>query len=287
VNASGVYTITVTDTANGCSATDTVTVLSDTTPPVADAGSIQGVGCGVPTANLDGSASSSGLNITYNWTTVGGNIVSGGTSTGPTVDQGGLYTITVTNTTNGCTSTDTVSVISVPSPDASFTPSPSSGIFPLLVNFTNNSTNATTYFWDFGDGTNSVLTTPPADTYNAPGTYTVMLIASNGGACPDTTYATIVVFDEFTLIIPNVFTPNGDNTNDLFTLNGTGVASIDAAIYDRWGLKLYQWTNLGGGWDGRTSAGAVCSDGTYYYIITATGQDGTAHTFTGFLQLTR
>lgn len=61
---------------------------------------------------------------------------------------------------------------------------PLSGCPPLVVNLTNNSTSATSYFWDFGDGSpTSSAANPPAHTYNTPGNYTITLIASNPNGC--------------------------------------------------------------------------------------------------------
>jgi gliding motility-associated-like protein len=71
------------------------------------------------------------------------------------------------------------------------------GCPPLLVNFTNNSTNGASYLWDFGDGSpTSTAHTPPAHTYTTAGSYTVRLIVSNPSACNvtvDTAYITIQV----------------------------------------------------------------------------------------------
>ena len=286
VNATGTYTVTVTNPANSCTSTATVVVSSNTTPPVADAGALQNIGCGTPTATLNGSGSSSGATISYTWTTIGGNIVSGGSTTSPVVNQGGVYTITVTNTSNGCSSTDTVSVLSSPTPVASFTATPLTGTPPLTVNFANSSTNSNTYFWDFGNGTTSTATSP-GDIYNTPGTYIVTLIASFNSQCPDTTQATIIVYDNFTIFIPNTFTPNGDLNNDLFILTSTGVADFKGDIYDRWGLKLFEMTNISTGWDGKTKAGMLVPDGTYFYVFNVKGQDGTEHAYKGFINLLR
>jgi gliding motility-associated-like protein len=98
---------------------------------------------------------------------------------------------------------------------------------------------------------------------------------------------TITVFDEMELIIPNIFTPNGDTNNDLFVITSTGVETFHGEIYDRWGLKLFVWDQVNGGWDGRTTSGSIATDGTYYYIITATGMDGKEKTYTGYIQLLR
>jgi gliding motility-associated-like protein len=286
VNAAGTYTLTVTDPSNGCSVTATTIVNANTTPPVANAGSDQAIGCGTPTAILNGSGSSAGAGINYSWTTTGGNIIAGSNSVSPTVDQAGTYTITVTDSNNGCSASASVNVTGTPSPIASFTANPVTGAPPLNVTFTNTSQYANTYVWIFGDGSGSV-TTDASNLYSNPGTYTAMLIASDNLQCPDTTETTIVVFDYFTMLIPNVFTPNGDNSNDIFTITSTGVESMNVQIYDRWGLKLAEWDNIAGGWDGRTSSGSIASDGTYYYLITAKGQDGEEHFYKGFLTLLR
>jgi gliding motility-associated-like protein len=201
------------------------------------------------------------------------------------VDQAGTYTITVTNSTNGCTATDSVTVVNGPAPVASFSANPTSGIAPLTVDFTNGSTNATSYIWTFGDGNNSILS-DPSNTFTSTGSYTVILIASSG-SCVDTAEETVVVYDDFSLIIPNIFTPNGDNSNDNFTMKETGLKKIHGEIYDRWGLKLFEWDTPGIEWDGRTSSGTLVPVGTYFYIINASGFDDKEHTYKGYIQLLR
>ena len=65
-----------------------------------------------------------------------------------------------------------------------------------------------------------------------------------------------------------MFTPNGDNNNDLFNVSGTGMISAKISIYNRWGSLLFNTDNLTNvGWDGRTSSGTETAAGTYFYII--------------------
>lgn len=68
------------------------------------------------------------------------------------------------------------------------------------------------------------------------------------------------------LFIPNVFSPNGDGVNDLFTIEGLQQGD-EVSIYNRWGTKVYEFVNLNDGWDGRITAGEKCSEGIYYYYI--------------------
>ncbi|MBK8566739.1 MAG: gliding motility-associated C-terminal domain-containing protein [Saprospiraceae bacterium] len=121
VSVAGTYVLTVTNTLNGCTASDNVTVTESNTPPAAVAGTPATITCASPQATLNGAGSSTGAGFTYLWTTTNGNIVSGATTLTPVVSEGGAYTLTVTNTSNQCTSSDSVTVTSdanVPQPDA-------------------------------------------------------------------------------------------------------------------------------------------------------------------------
>jgi gliding motility-associated-like protein len=59
---------------------------------------------------------------------------------------------------------------------------------------------------------------------------------------------------------------NPFDANDLFTVKTKGIKKLEVEIYDRWGVKLYEWNTVDGGWDGKNSStGKLCPDGTYYY----------------------
>lgn len=281
----GTYTVTVTDPANGCTATATQLVNSNTTPPTANAGTDNVFPCNLSTINLNGAGSSTGAGFTYSWS--GAGITSGSTTLTPSISGPGTYTLTVTNTANGCTTTDVVVINPDVLADANFSATPSSGTPPLNVVFTNNSTNAVSYLWNFGDGTGSPLSNP-TNTYTSTGTYTVTLYAINGNGCVDSMQMTIEVNGLSALVIPNVFTPNGDGSNDIFQpILAEWLKSFKAEVYDRWGLKMYDWTNEHSGWNGQSKNGSPAPDGAYYYIISAQGDDGKDYQFTGYVQLIR
>ncbi|HMX41079.1 MAG TPA: choice-of-anchor L domain-containing protein, partial [Saprospiraceae bacterium] len=107
----GTYTVTVTD-QSGCTKTTTASVVGDFAPPTAAAVVNGSLSCIVTAVTLDGTGSSTGTNFSYLWTTTGGNITGGGTTLNPTVNAPGTYTLKVTNSTNGCTSTAQVQVSS-------------------------------------------------------------------------------------------------------------------------------------------------------------------------------
>jgi hypothetical protein len=109
VTGPATYSVTVTDTNNGCTASGMVGVQQNITPPDAHAGPDAQVSCTVLSVTLQGSSSTSGAQ--FLWTaTNGGHIVMGGTTLTPTVDEGGTYILRVTNPANGCVARDTAEV---------------------------------------------------------------------------------------------------------------------------------------------------------------------------------
>lgn len=265
-------TIYITETEHGCTSdVDTVVVIINPLPGV-DAGDEKHVTCRLPEVALNASATGAGPH-SYSWVPVS-EIVSGATTLKPIVKSDGNYTLTVKDDSTGCIKTDVVKVIKDPPPEASFYPSAYSGIDPLEVTFTNTSTGGANIFeWIFFKETH-IYEKDTKFTFRNPDTYTVMLISSDSTVCPDTATVQIYVYEKFVLEIPNVFTPNGDGTNDLFTIRTSGIESLYGEIYDRWGLKMFTWELKNDGWDGRSPAGTMAPEGTYYYIIKIKPRDG-------------
>ncbi|MBK7937237.1 MAG: gliding motility-associated C-terminal domain-containing protein [Lewinellaceae bacterium] len=109
VNATGNYTLVVLNNNNGCSNTASVAVSNNVVLPAAEAGAPFMLTCSVDEVTLQGSGST-GAGYGYAWSTQGGNIVSGGNTLTPVVNQQGTYTLTVTNLGTGCTQTDQAQV---------------------------------------------------------------------------------------------------------------------------------------------------------------------------------
>lgn len=96
----------------------------------------------------------------------------------------------------------------------------------------------------------------------------------------------VVVSSE--LIIPNVFTPNGDNENELFKIEPTGYDNFRIEIYDRWGIKIFHSEDSSISWSGRDEKTQKdVSDGTYYYIISVKNTSKKEEKYKGFLTLIR
>lgn len=258
-------TIYLTESVHGCTSNvDTVIVVINNLPLV-DAGPLKHVTCSVTTAEMEGTASG-GAPLSYVWTPSSG-IVTGGNTLNPVVNGAGTYTLTVTNETTGCINKDEAEVVKDPVPVAAFTADVVKGESPLTVVFTNNSTGANTYFWVLDDQHQSTDKNPNYTFTVAPKIYHVLLVASDSNKCPDSVMVEINVMEKFMVEIPNVFTPNGDGHNDIFSINTTGIAEMSGEIYDRWGMKLYSWEQKNGGWDGRSPTGSMAPDGTYFYIL--------------------
>jgi len=73
--------------------------------------------------------------------------------------------------------------------------------------------------------------------------------------------------------VPNVFSPNDDNINDLFIVQSNGVTPIELSIYSRTGVMVYRSKAQTIVWDGRTSSGLRASEGVYFYILTTDNPD--------------
>ncbi|MBS1651394.1 MAG: gliding motility-associated C-terminal domain-containing protein [Bacteroidetes bacterium] len=282
ITNAGNYSVVATNTANGCSSVTNFSVGGGTSQPTINTAVNASISCGSTTTTLN--ASSSSTNALYNWN--GPNIISGANSQNPVVGTSGIYTLVVTDAASGCSSTQTISVVNS-SIVAQYTADVTSGQSPLNVTFTNTSIGATTYSWSFGNGAGSSQT-DPSTVYNAPGNYTVVLLASNG-ACAASQTLEIVVKPALG-IIPQIFTPNGDGHNDTFTIMGLLESYPNASlqVFNRWGNMVYSSKPYQNNWNGTSNVNdAVGSgklpSGTYFYILLLNDKDN--QVFRGYIEL--
>jgi len=214
-------------------------------------------------------------NDEYIWSVSGGQFV--GDSTHNTVQilwtQAGTGVITMQeiNHFGNCVSLMSNLVVTVyPKPVANFQVSiagDTSNIFAYdLFHFIDASVNASQWSWDFGDGSSSSQLSP-YHFYQSPGLYNVCLEITNTYDCIDEVCRVVEIKEG--LIIPNVFTPNGDGYNDEFNILASGITQYYLQIYNRWGVLLFESNSPTIKWDGKTSSGEPVSSGTYYYILDA------------------
>ena len=279
-------TITVTPTINGCAGVPVTYTITVSPGLSATANGNMQICLGDP-LTLTATGSGNGT-ITWYSDPGGTNVIGTGSPfTPPLVTSTGTYVFYV-NEDGSCPSALDSIVVTINGVDAVINASPLTGQSPLNVFFGNGSTNGPgiTYYWNFGTGGDTSIVFEPSYTYSTNGSYTVMLIVTDG-FCSDTAWITIEVFDESALFIPNVFTPNGDNHNDFFSVGKTNIVSIKCQIFNRWGLKMHSWENLDGFWDGRAPSGDFATDGTYFYIIEAVGGDDVEYIKKGSFSLIR
>ena len=127
---------------------------------------------------------------------------------------------------------------------------------------------------------------PTSVIYNQDGTYTVTLIGCNAGGCCDTVTNTVVVYSQSTCRFANVFSPNGDGYNDFFDVDCDLIDEFSLVVFNRWGNKLYETNDIEKPWDG-TNGGTEVPEGTYFFLLEATGIDGVVWTKKGSLSLVR
>ena len=158
---------------------------------------------------------------------------------------------------------------SYPIPLASFMywPNDEASIVDNEIAFTDQSIIGSVFNWDLGDGTLTNVQHPVhefADT----GFYLITLAIENVYSCRDTTEKYVNIKPIYAIYIPNSFTPNGDNTNDYFYVNGYGIKELQMMIFDRWGMKLYDDIGVEQSWDGVYKGNLVPTD-VYVYKVRA------------------
>jgi gliding motility-associated-like protein len=176
---------------------------------------------------------------------------------------------------NGCTDQASVTVSVNIAPVAAFEVETDPVCEGINVKFTNLSTNADTYSWDFGDGETSTEM-DPEHTFAYGANFTTVLTAISAAGCTDTaSYSdNIKAFEDyFSINIPNVFTPNNDGVNDRFELNVQGTLGdcIDFRVFNRWGQLMFVSQGNATVWDGYTSTGIKVPAGTYFYVLSVKG----------------
>lgn len=201
----------------------------------------------------------------------------------------GNYPISLTiTTTEGCSATlsQSVDIMFFPLPEAKFVPSPYiTNVFNSKIVFADESLNAVSWLWDFGDGSQS-FEQNPSHYYNDIGEYVVKLFITNIAGCADE-YIQPVVINPF--YIPNAFTPNADGVNDYFFDAGyvLDIQSYNMSIFNRWGQKVYEVDNYTKFWNGYDRKGNIAAEGVYVYSIEVTTKGGKTHQFNGTVSLIR
>jgi gliding motility-associated-like protein len=268
----GVIDLVITD-VNGCVANDQVTITQDITPTtsvtgggeVCDNGSVLDITFefnGLLPWNLvysNGSVSESIFNInTPDYTLITG--------------FAGDYEIAVASDINGCEADilglGIVSLTVFPMPEPIISPSEVTVYENQEIELTVG--NYASYEWYTID--NMLISNEEVLKVTDAGSFYVQITDDNG--CIALSNVAIVNVVPITqLFVPNSFTPNGDDHNELFVIKGIHVIDFSLKIFDRWGEKLFESNSIEKHWDGSFNNNKV-QQGTYYYNIEVYGEDG-------------
>lgn len=246
VNTAGNYSVTVTD-ATGCTGTSTPMSVSVNNPVPTISALDTTVFCAGGDVDLDAGSGFS----TYLWS-------NGEITQTINVDSGGNYSVTVTDAA-GCTgvSSAATSVTVFPVPDVLASPDDT---INLGTSDTLVAIGAVSYQWQPGNGTGSTFIVNPTEET----TYTV--IGTDDKGCSDTALVKIYVDSKCVYWLPNIFSPNGDAQNDELKIYGRGLESLSLTVFDRWGNRVFESTDLNTPWDGKYNGG-VLNTGVYVYIL--------------------
>src|SRR5687768_597331 len=254
IDEEGDYQVFVTDFISGCVTESTYTVVADIVLPVVNAGAELPISCEINQQVIQGSGDP--LN-TITWSTLTGNIVSGGNTYTPTVDEPGWYYINVVHAETGCANEDSVEMLNQINPaNAAFQYLTSS--LTLITTDLSSGSNVGGWTWTFGDGGSS-NDQSPVHNYAAPGTYEVCLTVSNGCGpnqeCLMVTVTSSGSVLSLDAVVTNVLC-NGDSTGGIsLTVNGGS------------GNYSYQWSGPNGSSYNTPSIGELIA-GAYVVVVT-------------------
>ncbi|MEO9534134.1 MAG: choice-of-anchor L domain-containing protein [Crocinitomicaceae bacterium] len=308
----GSYTLTIND-QNGCDKTFDFSIAYPPELEFTEIGSEEAYcrqygyqsGNGVVFAAAGGGTP----DYTYTWTNLQTNQTSNNTTWGG-LNPGDYYILVQDN--YGCILTDTVTLDSL-NPVASYdidsdqflSPGIYEGTAEVCIEFTNTSENYanpnnpnadTTFFWNLNydaadPGLGWQISHDYAETFDTcftqAGEFEVCLVAINKNGCTDTSCNTMIIYDPLQFTPVNIFTPNNDGDNDVFTFANwaQAVATFECTIVNRWGVVVHIMTDINDEWDGTDFNGDPLPDGIYYYTYSGVSTDNTAFSGQGFTHI--
>ncbi|MHC1774820.1 MAG: gliding motility-associated C-terminal domain-containing protein [Lentimicrobium sp.] len=239
-SAPGVYDVTFTMSAAGIQLSRSTTVTVWENPPLALPDSLSF--CPGENATIDAGAGA----FQFVWSNQS-------SSSQIIVNSPGDYWVRKTSS-NGCFSIDTSNVKVYTVPELDFGPDVMlCGDDGILL----QSSGFEFYTWQNGSTDSTFLVT-------APGLYSLEAISSDN--CPVSEDILIAPCCEFSLLVPNAFTPNSDGYNDEFKPLISGSSQYRMTIANRWGVILFTTSDMEEAWDGRY-LNSECPEGVYFVVL--------------------
>jgi gliding motility-associated-like protein len=186
----------------------------------------------------------------------------------------GSYTVLITDA-KGCADSASVYVPYLDSlPELTATASPDTIFEGQSAGLFSTHAQGYIYGWNPSSTLNSSVIADPVSTPPQTTQYIVEVIDSNGCRVTDTVTVWVkeVSCREPEVFIPNAFTPNGDNENDILKVRGSTIESLYFAVYDRWGEIIFETENQNNGWDGIYN-GKTVTPGVFVYYLKAVCYD--------------
>jgi len=158
------------------------------------------------------------------------------------------------------------------------------------VHFENRSLGGSSYVWDFGDGSTSVIAHPD-HVYKKEGVYQASLTVTNANGCVDHTERTVRIDSDYDLLAPKTFSPNADGVDDVFmpeALKTLGV-KFHLSIFDsKSGALVYETSDAQRPWNGRMSnRGETCISGDYVWMVEMRDGEKLGGAYNGAVDLKR
>ena len=294
VTTPGAYSVTLTDSVNGCSVTESVTVAQNTTPPTVTISGPTQLTCNTTSITLNASVSAVQGTASYLWNT-------GATTASIVVNQAGDYNVVVTDSGNGCSNTKSITVTE------NFVPSQVNGgsialcIEDASLNITSLLPTGFVTGGTWVDSGNSGGLTGTSFDPSVVNLGDYEFIYTEPGDCGRIITVTVNVNDDCVVLacstedmkISKVVTPNDDGYNDNFEISGLDGCgfTFGVKIFNRWGKMVYESNNYLNNWNGRHDGSGMqigsnteLPTGTYYYIVTVSGGSG-FKPMTGYIYL--
>ncbi|HNL07359.1 MAG TPA: gliding motility-associated C-terminal domain-containing protein, partial [Chitinophagales bacterium] len=211
-----------------------------------------------------------------------------------TWDTPGVQVVSLTVTTpSGCSATQ-LNILTTSQPNVAIVADDDDILFGTSTVLTAQASvippSPLTYVWSVSaDSCANALCTEIAVTPGGTVNYAVTVTDATG--CTATDDQIITVYRQNAYIIPNAFSPNGDNINDYFHITGVNLAEITIEIRDRWGQRVWATSNptdLNEAWDGKYKHNEINAElGVYVYYATITFIDGTEERTKGNVTLVK
>ncbi|MBI1224968.1 MAG: T9SS type A sorting domain-containing protein [Bacteroidetes bacterium] len=264
VNAAGTYQLLVQNANNNCMTFASTVVTANQTAPDVTAGPPGNISCSNAQTTLN-AVGPTGQNFNLLWTTIGGNIVSGATTLNPVVNAAGTYTLTITNLTNGCSSSSTTNVTSsISSPNIGA----SGGVLTCTnSNVTLSGSSSTPNVGFAWTGPNGFTSTQQNPIVAVQGTY-VLTVTNPANGCTATASATVS---------QNTNAPQASAQGGVITCANSNVTLSGSSTTQN---VIYSWVGPNGFTSSQQNP-AVNVTGNY--VLTVTGSNGCTQTATGIV----